>query len=220
MQDTANDEQAAGQPDDASNDDNAAEHALADAMRQPEQEQQGSGSQDDPKAQQQRDGKQGGSKDPWADPDKARREIEKLRRENADWRTKYRKAEPQLTEYQKFLDSQKSELERAQEAAQKYERELAETRTMNARLMAAATHNLPPELIDLLGTGTEEEIDARAALLAEKLTAAMPAPAQAEPERRSPAQTRPVESLTAGAKPANERPTDMDTILRGWAGRT
>lgn len=218
MPDTANEEtQAAGQPD-ASADDTAAEQMLADAMQQPEQ--QADGSRDDQKPQQQGAQQSNGSKDPWADPEAARKEIEKLRKEAAGWRTKYRDAEPQLTEYQKYLDSQKSELERAQEAAQRYEQELLATRTANARLMAAATYNLPPDLIELLGGGTEEEIDARAKLLAERLAAVAPPSAPAEPERKVPAPTRPVESLTAGAKPANDKPADMDSILRAWAGRT
>lgn len=218
MPDTASEEtQAAGQPD-ANADDIAAEQMLADAMRQPEADKAGR-SQDDPKPQQPPQQAGGANKDPWADPEAARKEIEKLRKEAAGWRTKYRDAEPQLTEYQKYLDSQKTELQKAQESAQQFKQELLETRTTNARLMAAATHNLPPELIDLLGTGTEEEIDARAKLLAEKLSAASP-PASVEPERRPPAQTRPVESLTAGAKPADEKPADMDAVLRAWAGRT
>lgn len=221
MQDTADDTQAAGQPDATADNDDAAQLLLADAAAQPDTQQAGQGSQDDSKAQPQPKGQQsGGSKDPWADPEAARKEIEKLRREAAGYRTKYNEAKPQLDEYQKYLDSQKSEQERLQEAKAAAERELTDLRSANARLMAAATHNLPPELIDLLGTGTEEEIDARAALLAEKLAAAAPPPAPAEPERKPPAQTRPVESLTAGAKPATERPADMDAILRGMAGRT
>jgi hypothetical protein len=218
--DTANeDTQAAGQPDASTNDDTAAEQALATAMQQPDGEQQPE-SRDDSK-QQPRGQQSGGSKDPWADPEAARREIEKVRKEAASWRTKYREAEPQLTEYQKYLDSQKTELERAQEEAQRSREELAQTRTMNARLMAAATYNLPPDLIDLLGSGSEEEIDARAKLLAERLATATPPPADPESEKRAqPVQTRPVESLTAGGKPADEKPQDMNAILRAMAGRT
>lgn len=220
MQDTANDTQAAGQPDATADNDDAAQQLLADAVSQPDTQPADQGSQDDSKAQQQPKGSQnGGSKDPWADPDVARKEIEKLRREAAGYRTKYNEAKPQLDEYQKYLDSQKTEQQRLQEAKEAAERELTDLRSANARLMAAATHNLPPELIDLLGSGTEEEIDARAQLLAEKLAAAAPPPAP-EPERKAPTPTRPVESLTAGGQPADARPTDMDTVLRTWAGRT
>jgi hypothetical protein len=219
VQDTANDDtQAAGQSDASTNDDTAAEQALAAAMQQPETDQQaGSESRDDAKPQRQGQQQNNGSKDPWADADVARREIEKLRKEAAGWRTKYRDAEPQLSEYQKYLDSQKTEQQKLLEAKEAAERELGDLRSQNARLMAAATHNIPPELIDLLGAGTDEQIDERAKLLAEKLAAVLPSPV--EPERRAPSQTRPVESLTAGAKPADDKPTDMDAVLRGWAGR-
>lgn len=220
MPDTANDTQAAGQPDATAETDDAAQHLLADAVSQPDTQQANQGSQDDSKSSSQPKGQQaGGSKDPWADPDSARKEIEKLRREAAGYRTKYNEAKPQLDEYQKWQESQKTEQQKLQEAKEVAERELTDLRSANARLMAAATHNLPAELIDLLGNGTEEEIDARAALLAERLAAVAQPPA-AEPERKAPAPTRPVESLTAGAKPANEKPADMDAVLRAWAGRT
>lgn len=220
MPDTASeDTQTAGQSDASSNDDTTAEQAPTTAtQRDPEQRVE---SQDDSKTPQRVQQQTGGAKDPWADPEVARREIEKVRKEAASWRTKYREAEPQLTEYQKYLDSQKTELERAQEEAQRSREELAQTRTANARLMAAATYNLPPDLIELLGSGSEEEIDARAKLLSERLAAAAPPSADPEPEKRAhPAQTRPVESLTAGAKPADDKPTDMNAVLRAMAGRT
>lgn len=219
MPDTADNEmQAAGQPD-GSADDAVAEQMLAEAIQEPEQQEQAGRSQDDQRPQQQ-GAQQNASNDPWADPNAARKEIEKLRRESANWRTKYREAEPQLSEYQKYLDSQKTEQQKLQEAKESAERELTNLRTTNARLMAAATHDIPADLIDLLGSGTEEEINARAELLAQKLAAAVPPPAPAEPERKAPAQTRPVESLTAGGQPADAKPMDMDTVLRTWAGRT
>lgn len=135
-----------------------------------------------------------------------------------------RDAEKNLTalqaRLQEFEDRDKTDLQKAIERAEAAEQGASSMRVANTRLMAAATHNIPADLIDLLGNGTDEEIDARAALLAEKLAAAVPPAADAAPERKAPASTRPVESLTAGAKPANERPADMDAILRGMAGRT
>lgn len=225
MPDTADDTQAAGQSDGSANSD-------ANALVQAEGAEQGSvdfdpwegiESLDDSDStggrQSDENGGNAPNDDPWADSKAARKEIEKLRREAAGYRTKYNEAKPQLDEYQKYLDSQKTEQEKLAEAKETAERELTDLRSANARLMAAATYNLPAELIDLLGTGTEDEIGARAQLLSEKLAAAAPPPA-AEPERRPPAPTRPVESLTAGAKPANERPADMDALLRQWSGRT
>lgn len=205
MPDTADTIQAAGQPEQ----DAAAEQALADAITQPEppdgQEQTHEQTPDQTRT------------DPWASPEVARKEIEKLRREAAGYRTKLRDAEPQLAEYKKYLDSQKSEQERLAEAKSAAEARLAEVMATNARLMAAATHGIPAELIDLLGGGTEEEIDARARLLAERLTAP---PDPAPPAAARPAGTRPVESLTAGGRPADDTPPlDMDAVLRRMAGR-
>lgn len=193
MPDTADTTQAAGQPAD---EDTTAQQALADAITQPEPQ---DGTEPD--------------QTPWADPEAARKEIEKLRRESAGYRTKLREAEPQLTKYQEYLDSQKSEAQKLADAKAAAESKLAEVMSANARLMAAATHNIPADLIDLLGTGTDEEINTRAHLLAEKLTAVTEAP--------RPASTRPVESLVAGGRPAEDAsaPRTMDDVLRQWAGR-
>lgn len=158
---------------------------------------------------------QQGKSSPWDDPDVARKEIEKLRREAAGWRTKLREAEPKLTEYQQYLDSRKTEQERLTEAKEAAERELTELRTVNARMAAAATHGLPQDLLDFLGTGTPEEIDERARLLAERLTASTPAPTAAVEESR-PVARRPVESLTPGARPASDVPDDPNEAFRAF----
>jgi len=134
-----------------------------------------------------------------------------------------RDAEKNLTalqaRLQEFEDRDKTELQKAIERAEAAEKGASSMRVTNTRLMAAATHNIPANLIELLGDGTDEEIDAKAASLAAALASAAPPPTPAEPEKKAPAQTRPVESLTAGAQPAGETPTDMNTILRQMAGR-
>jgi hypothetical protein len=115
--------------------------------------------------------------------------------------------------YSEFEDAQKSELQKATERAQTVEQQLTDLRATNARLMAAATHNIPPELIELLGSGTDEEISARAEVLAERLKATAPTAA--------PASQRPVESLTPGAAPAsNSGNTSPDQWIRQMAGRS
>lgn len=117
---------------------------------------------------------------------------------------------------QEFEDRDKTELQKAIERAEAAEKGATTMRVANARLMAAATHNLPADLIDILGDGTEEQIDARAKLLAEKLAAAAP---KTEPQADKPASTRPVESLTPGAKPASQPKEDPDAWLRALSGR-
>jgi hypothetical protein len=115
--------------------------------------------------------------------------------------------------YQEFEDAQKSELQRANERAQSVEQKLADLQSTNARLMAAATHNIPPDLIDLLGSGSDEEINARAEVLAERLKATAPPPAAT--------QHRPVESLTPGAATASgSAEATPDQWIRRMAGRT
>lgn len=113
--------------------------------------------------------------------------------------------------YGEFEETQKSEIQKANERAQTVEQQLADERAQNARLLAAATHNIPPELIELLGSGTAEEIGARAEVLAERLKAATPA--------APPAPQRPVESLTPGAAPSSAAPADADAWIRKLAGR-
>lgn len=112
-----------------------------------------------------------------------------------------------------FEDAQKTEIQRANERAQTVEQQLADMRSANARLMAAATHNIPPDLIDLLGSGTDEEIAARAEVLAERLKAVRPA--------ATPAAQRPVEALTPGAAPASSSASATpDQWIRRMSGRT
>lgn len=196
MQDTADTTQAAGQSD----------ASTTDIAQQPDV-QPGGGTQDTSANQQ----SQGA--DPWADPEAARKEIEKLRRESASWRTKYREAEPQLTEYQQWQESQKTEQQKLFDAKEAAERQLADLQATNARLMAAATHNIPPDLIDLLGSGSADDINARAEALAERLKATS-TPA-------APAPQRPVEALTPGAATGSgTTPASPDQWIRRMAGRT
>ncbi|NML55394.1 hypothetical protein HHL19_16620 [Streptomyces sp. R302] len=105
-------------------------------------------------------------------------------------------------------DAQKTEIQRATEQAQTVQKQLEQERAQNARLLAAAAHGIPPELIDLLGAGSAEEINARAEALASQLK---PAAAPA---------ARPVESLTPGATPAsNGGDATPDQWIRRLAGR-
>lgn len=147
--------------------------------------------------------------------DSGKRALREERKARRDAERELKELRARLQEYE---DRDKTELEKALERAKQYEQELAKARVMNARLMAAAEHNLPHDLIELLGDGTEEEIDARAKLLAEKLAAAAPRwepdDEFEEPPPPPPAPTRPVESLTPGARPANERPADPNDIFR------
>lgn len=113
--------------------------------------------------------------------------------------------------YGDFEEAQKTEIQKARELAQTAEQQLADERAQNARLLAAATHSIPPDLIELLGSGTTEEINARAEALAANLKAAAPP--------TPPASQRPVESLTPGAAPSSAATADPDAWIRKMAGR-
>ncbi|MFG1683502.1 DUF4355 domain-containing protein [Nonomuraea sp. NPDC049269] len=119
-------------------------------------------------------------------------------------------AAKRLTEIE---DAQKSEQQRLQDRATAAEQRALQLQSANARLLAATTHGIPADLIDLLGDGDEELINERARLLAEKLASAVPAPVPANPSS-----TRPVESLKPGAAPAANEP-NPDAWIRRLAGR-
>ncbi|WPO74024.1 hypothetical protein [Streptomyces sp. KN37] len=55
------------------------------------------------------------STDPWADPAAARKEIEKLRKESAGWRTKYQETKPLAQKAKELEDAKKSDQERLTE---------------------------------------------------------------------------------------------------------
>lgn len=73
-------------------------------------------------------------------------------------------------------EASKSEQQKLAEAAERSRQEAAETAAELARLRAAVKHGLSDEDLDLLGTGTPEEIEARAERLAARLKAATPPP--------------------------------------------
>ncbi|WP_280317291.1 hypothetical protein [Nocardia wallacei] len=121
--------------------------------------------------------------------------IKELRKENAGWRTKLREAEPIVEKYNAQIESEKTEIQRATERAAAVEADLtARTNELNV-LRAAHKHGIPEEDFDLLGSGTPEELDARAARLAARYLASNPTPPPAPPS------DRPLESLRPGASP-------------------
>lgn len=71
--------------------------------------------------------------DPWADPAAARREIEKLRKESAGWRTKYQETRPLAQKAQELEDAQKSEQERLTEQLSAAEQRIQQFRQRAVR---------------------------------------------------------------------------------------
>ena len=125
--------------------------------------------------------------------------IADLRKENAGWRTKYREAEPIVKQHQELEEAQKSELQRANERAEAAERRDREREEQFARLDLAVIHGIDPDNIDFIGSGSREEMEARA-LRVKALQQAQAATA--------PPSDRPVEGLRPGASPEPPQPAD------------
>lgn len=154
--------------------------------------------------------------------------------EASKWRSMARKHEQTAkansaaaAKYAEFEDSQKTEQQRLADRAEAAEQRAVAAEIRHARLVAAATHDIPLDLLDRLGGTTEDEINEAAEQLAAafesevgRRLAAVPVPEpEPEYEYERPARTRPVESLTPGALPAGEQPLDGNDYLRALAGR-
>lgn len=127
--------------------------------------------------------------------------------------------------------AQLTEQERLQAELAEARQQAAKAQGERLRLLAAANHDLPPEMIDLLGDGTEEEINTRAETFArvineraaaEAAKAAAAGNGQGQQQATQPANPffrRPVESLRPGAAPAsNNAPTDKNAAFRQMLG--
>ena len=148
--------------------------------------------------------------------------------EQDDWKAKAREWEKRAKQNSKAAARLKeieqanmSELEKAQ-AAQRDAEERANTATaMHNRVMAAAANNLPVDLIDHLGSGTEEEINETAEIFARviedevqrRVDEITGGNADRNGQRNSGA--RPVESMRPGSAPASGgTPTSPDEWFR------
>jgi hypothetical protein len=140
---------------------------------------------------------------------------------------------------QQIEDANKTELQKALDAQAAAERERDEAMATHTRMMAAAANNLPVELIDSLGSGTEEEIGERAELFAQVIEETAQAIAEQmlkdagidtkalqgqnggtpqQPQQQLGA--RPVESLRAGSAPSGGTPTTQEQWFRNLLNNT
>lgn len=150
------------------------------------------------------------TQDPSALPQWARDAITKANREAANYRTQVAELKPKADQFSALEESIKSETQRFAEAAEAAKRDAENARAEAIRYKAAATHGISADHFDLLGSGTEEEIVARA----EKLAGLLAAQAAAATPAAPPApQRRPVEQLRPGATPT-EAVSEDDAV---WA---
>ncbi len=96
--------------------------------------------------------------------------VKQLREEAAGYRVRLKEIE----------DAEKSELQKAQEAAESAQRELAATKTEAARLRIAAKHGIGEDHLDFLTGSDEEELEAKAV----KLATLIKTPTNEEPQRK------------------------------------
>ena len=145
---------------------------------------------------------------------KQARENEKRAKDNA----------AKAQNYDAYTESQKTEQQRLADRATAAEQRASEAEGRYMRTLAAATYDLPPAMIDQLGSGTEDEINARAETLAAAINerAAVLAAAQAQAngqQRGNGAGLRPVESLRPGGLPASDsKPKDPNAWIRQALG--
>jgi hypothetical protein len=147
------------------------------------------------------------TQDPNTLPQWARDAITKANREAANYRTQVGELRPKAEQFAVLEEASKSEAQRLAEAAETATRDAENARAEAIRYKAAATHGIGADHFDLLGSGTEEEIQARA----EKIASLVAAQAATTQTASAPA-TRPVEQLRPGATPAGTESED-DVIL-------
>lgn len=133
------------------------------------------------------------------------REWEKRSKDNL---AQINELRPQAEQFRALEEASKSEAQRLSEAAETAKKDAETARAEAIRYKAAAMHGIGVEHFDLLGSGTEDEISARAEKVAELLAAKAKADAttQAPPGR-------PVEQLRPGATPG-EAESDDDVLYK------
>lgn len=144
-------------------------------------------------------------------PQWARDSLTKANREAANYRTQVAELKPKADQFSALEEASKTEAQRLSETAATAQRDADEARAEAIRYKAAATHGIPADHFDLLGTGTEEEITARA----EKLAALLAV--QAAPPTVPATPVRPLEQLRPGATPG-EPVNEEDAVYAALFG--
>lgn len=125
-------------------------------------------------------------------------ELNKARQDAARYRTEANEREEAAKKWAEFEESQKSELQKAQEAQDALRQELEQQRIATTRSTVAIQYGLSADDLDLLGTGDEATLQARA----QRIQALHQAAAATPPPTNLP-QGNPV----PGTTPATPAPT-------------
>jgi len=176
-------------------------------------------SAEDTEAQQLLDGMQDAADED--DPEKLREELVKWRKLSRQHERTAAKNSAAAAKLADIENANKSDLEKANEALAAAQQERDALVMDRARMLAASTHDLPPDLIEYLGDGTAEEINERAETMAQvidatakKLAAEMVAQQSGNGARPTGSGRRPVDALRPGAAPANAGVLTPDQVFR------
>jgi hypothetical protein len=115
-------------------------------------------------------------------------------------------------ELEQLREAQKSEQQKSAERAEKAERDAAETKAELIRERLGRRFHLDDDDLELLGTGTEEQLTARA----ERIKAKNDALAAASGKSDAPPSDRPTQKLRPGASPVEAPPADTDAYPAHW----
>ena len=138
---------------------------------------------------------------PWGDdfdPERAWKTIQNLREAEKAWKAEKASADE---ERRKREDAEKTEAQKAAERADRAEKDASDARREALVLKAGVKHGIPEDLLDLVTGDTAEQIEERAARLAERLAAT--------PQKPAPP-TRPEPRLTTGENPGSAEDGDFD----------
>lgn len=148
-------------------------------------------------------------------------ELERWKTEARKWEKRSKMNSDAAARLKEIEQQNMSELEKAQAAAADAEERATTAMAMHNRVMAAAAHNLPVDLIEDLGSGTEDEINERAERFARVIDERVQAGIQefiAGNAGRNGQQfsgARPVESMRPGSAPSQgDTPTTQDQWFR------
>lgn len=148
-------------------------------------------------------------------------ELEKWKTQSRKWETRSKENSKAAAKLQELEQQNMTELEKAQAAAADAEERATTATAMHNRVMAAAAHNLPVELIEDLGSGTEDEINERAERFSRVIEEAVESRVQeltagnAGRNGQPISGARPVEAMRPGSAPSQGgTPTTPDQWFR------
>lgn len=144
------------------------------------------------------------------DSERAMAKIRKANDEAKGLRSRVKELEAYEAKVREIEESQKSEAQKIQERADKAEQRAKDVEAELIRERIARRHKIDDDDLELLGTGTEEQLDARAKKIAAMRTAATGATVTAPPS------DKPVQQLRPGATGAETDIAPPDAYPSSW----